>query len=199
MGFSRQEYWSGLPFPSPGNLSDSGIEPESLMSPALTGRFFATSATMLLLLLSCISRVRLRATPWMAAHQAPLSLGSSRQEYWSGLPFPSPMNACMLSCFSRVQLCATPWTAAHQAPLSLGFSRQEHWSGMPFPSPVPPWGKTIMGTNGMYKGAGITVYCGIVCERFEGKPQNIHQQRNVERNYGLTLLLNNTQLFKIMR
>ena len=45
MGFSRQEYWSGLPFPSPGNLSDPGIEPMSLTSPALAGRFFTTSAT----------------------------------------------------------------------------------------------------------------------------------------------------------
>ena len=45
----------------------------------------------LLLLLSRFSRVRLCATPEMAAHQAPLSLGFSRQEHWSGLPFPSPM------------------------------------------------------------------------------------------------------------
>ena len=45
MGFSRQEYWSGLPFPPPGDLPDSGIEPESLMSPALAGRFFTTDAT----------------------------------------------------------------------------------------------------------------------------------------------------------
>ena len=35
MGFSRQEHWSGLPFPPPGNLPDPGIEPASLMSPAL--------------------------------------------------------------------------------------------------------------------------------------------------------------------
>ena len=40
MGFSRQEYWSGLPFPSPGVLSDSGIEPTS---PALVGEFFTTA------------------------------------------------------------------------------------------------------------------------------------------------------------
>ena len=46
--------------------------------------------SMLLLLLSCFSCVQLRATPEMAAHQAPLSLGFSRQEHWSGLPFPSP-------------------------------------------------------------------------------------------------------------
>ena len=53
-------------------------------------------------------------------------LGLSRQEYWSRLPFPSPMHACMLSHFSHVQFCATQWPAAHQAPLSTGFSRQEH-------------------------------------------------------------------------
>ena len=44
MEFSRQEYWNGLPFPSPGDLPDAGIEPASLVSPALAGRFFATNA-----------------------------------------------------------------------------------------------------------------------------------------------------------
>ena len=47
---------------------------------------------MLLLLLSRFSRVWLCATPKTAAHQAPLSLGFSRQEHWSGLPFPSPVH-----------------------------------------------------------------------------------------------------------
>ena len=45
MGFSRQEYWSELPFPPPGDLPDPGIEPESLMSPAMAGWFFTISAT----------------------------------------------------------------------------------------------------------------------------------------------------------
>ena len=45
MGFSRQEYWSGLPCPPPGDLPDPEIEPTSLMSPALAGRFFTTNAT----------------------------------------------------------------------------------------------------------------------------------------------------------
>ena len=45
-----------------------------------------------LLLLRRFSRVRLRATPETAAHQAPPSLGFSRQGHWSGLPFPSPMH-----------------------------------------------------------------------------------------------------------
>ena len=47
---------------------------------------------LLLLLLSRFSHVQLCVTPQTAAHQAPLSLGFSRQEHWSGLPFPSPMH-----------------------------------------------------------------------------------------------------------
>ena len=42
MGFSRQEYWSGLPCPPPGDPPDPEIEAESLMSPVLTGGFFTT-------------------------------------------------------------------------------------------------------------------------------------------------------------
>ena len=42
MGFQRQEYWSRFPFPPPGDLPGPGIEPESLVSPALAGRFFTT-------------------------------------------------------------------------------------------------------------------------------------------------------------
>ena len=40
MGFSKQEYWTGLPFPSPGHLLDPGIKPVSFVSSALVGRFF---------------------------------------------------------------------------------------------------------------------------------------------------------------
>ena len=42
MGFSRQEYWSGLPVPPPGDLPDSGIEPASPAAPTLVDRFFTT-------------------------------------------------------------------------------------------------------------------------------------------------------------
>ena len=44
LGFSRQQYWSGLSFPPPGDLPDQGIKPASLVSPALAGRFFTSSA-----------------------------------------------------------------------------------------------------------------------------------------------------------
>ena len=60
---------------------------------------------IMLLLLSRFSRVQLCATPYMAAHQAPPSLGFSRQEHWSGLPFPSPMHE---SESEVAQLCPTP-------------------------------------------------------------------------------------------
>ena len=93
MGFSRQEYWSGLPFLSPGDLPDPGIEPASLMSLALAGRFFTTSATWeapfhclkVKVKVNSLSRVRLFATSWTISRQAPLSRGFSRQEYWSRL------------------------------------------------------------------------------------------------------------------
>ena len=93
----------------------------------------------LLLLLSHFSHVRLCATPQTAAHQAPQSLGFSRQEHWSGLPFPSPVHerekrrgrkgkekGKSLSC---VQLFATPWTAAYQARVlewgAIAFSKKQ--------------------------------------------------------------------------
>ena len=53
-----------------------------------------------------LSRVRLLATPWTAAYQAPLSMGFSRQEYWSGVPLPSPL---MSPC-----LCSKRWTQLHR-------------------------------------------------------------------------------------
>ena len=89
-------------------------------------------------MLSHFSRVWLCVTPETADHQAPPSLGFSRQEHWSGLPF-SFCNAwkwkVKVKSLIRVRFLETPWTAAHQAPLSMGFSRQEYWSGVPLPSP----------------------------------------------------------------
>ena len=93
MGISRQEYWSGLPFPPPGYLPDPGIEPVSL---ALAGGFFTAEPQGKPLkywhpcVLSHFSCVSLFVTPWAEACQAPPSMGFSWQEYWSGLPFRSP-------------------------------------------------------------------------------------------------------------
>ena len=58
MGFSRQEYWSGLPLPSPGDLPNPAIKPVSLTSPTLGGRSFATTATW-------EAQVRIRLTKYL--------------------------------------------------------------------------------------------------------------------------------------
>ena len=52
---------------------------------------YFSSLDAIYMLLSCFSHVWQFATPWTVAYQAPLSMGFSRQEYWSGLPFPSPL------------------------------------------------------------------------------------------------------------
>ena len=80
--------------PSPGDLPDPGIEPRSpaLRADALpsepSGKLFKDVFIYLFLVL--LSRVRLFATPWTVTYQASLSMGFSRQEYWSGVPLPSP-------------------------------------------------------------------------------------------------------------
>ena len=102
-------------------------------------------------------------TPWTVAYQAPLSMGFSRQEYWSGLPFPSPDKDFgiskskgsfltapsptesvpnLLACLDQsaclvAQSCLTLWDPVDHsppAPLSIEFSSQEYWSGLSFPS-----------------------------------------------------------------
>ena len=67
MEFPRQEYWSGLPFPSPGDLPNPGMELESLASPALAGRIFTTSAMLAIAILISVAcnRKRLSLTLWV--------------------------------------------------------------------------------------------------------------------------------------
>ena len=74
----------------------SGFKTDLLQRFLLENHFWC-----LLLLLSRFSRVRLCATQWTAAHQAPPSLGFSRQEHWTGLPFPSPMHESEKGKWSR--------------------------------------------------------------------------------------------------
>ena len=99
----------------------------------------------MLLLLSHFSHVRLCVIPQMSAHQAPPSLGFSRQDTRVGCHF---LLQCMkvklkVKSLSCVRLFATPCTAAHQAPPSMGFSRQEDWRGLP----SLPWTHTCSQTT----------------------------------------------------
>ena len=126
MRFSREGYWSGLPFPSPGDLPDPGIEPGSsaLQADSLPTELpAAAAAAAAKLLQSCPTLCN------------PID-GSP-----PGFPVPEILQARVLEwvtisfSLSHVQLFATPWTVAHQSPLSMEFSRQEYWSGLPFPHP----------------------------------------------------------------
>ena len=107
----------------------------TFLSPSNLASFLFLKVHMLLLL-SCFSHVRLCATPEMAAHQAPPSLGFSRQEHeWVAIAFSNAWKwKVKVKSLSRIRLLVTPWTAAYQAPPSMGFSRQVYWSGLPSPS-----------------------------------------------------------------
>ena len=128
-----------------------------------------------MLLFSCSVVSDSFVTPWTEAHQVPLSMGFSRQEYWSGLAFPSPedlpnsgieskspalqedslplnhqrRSSKLPFCCLVAQSCptfATPWTIARRAPLSMGFFRQEYWSGFPVPSLYGPASPLLLST-----------------------------------------------------
>ena len=99
MGFSRKEYWSGLSFPSPGDLPDRGIEPgcPAFQADALTSEPPGKPIYMYIYICVQFSSVQFSlsvmsdsATPLTVAYHASPSVGFSRQEYWSGLSFPSP-------------------------------------------------------------------------------------------------------------
>ena len=136
--FPRQECWSGLSFPSPGDLPDLGIELES------PGGLDIKSCPTL-------------GTPWTAACQLPLSMGFSRQEYWSGLLFPSPddlpntgiergslaLQADSLLIWGKPyiflavpQACGilVPWLGIGPRPSALEAQSANHWTNREVPS-----------------------------------------------------------------
>ena len=111
---------------------------DNLLKPYILGKLELPECLtqLLLLLLSHFSRVQLCVTPEMAAHQAPPSLGFSKN---TGVGCPFLLQCMKVKSESEVaQSCLTlsdPWTAAYQALPSMGFSRQEYWSGVPMPFP----------------------------------------------------------------
>ena len=91
--FKREETFLPSPSDTPGkytNVVDSGGSGQTLAEkiPIIFYRFYHRHSYVCVL--SCFSYVRLCATPWTVARQAPLYMEFSRQEYWSGLPFPPP-------------------------------------------------------------------------------------------------------------
>ena len=174
MGFSRQEYWSGLPFPSPVDYILSKLSTMThLPWVALYGMahiFIELDrlwSMWLDWLVFCDSGFSLSA-PWFPLSEPSLLLrllwpwtwGISswpplltlnvvkRRQTWSG-----PLSCSLLQCHTAATCCSaaqppltaqslsrvssvTAWTVAYQAPLPMGFPRQEYWSGVPLPSPT---------------------------------------------------------------
>ena len=133
MGFFRQEYWNGLPFPSLGDLPDPGIEPGSpvFQADALTseppGKAQECSNYRTIELISHASKFGKLSSAHKTG-KGQFSFQSQRKAM--------PKNVQVkVKLLSRLQLFATPWTVDYQARPSMGFSRQEYWSGLPFPSP----------------------------------------------------------------
>ena len=149
MEFSRQGYWSGLPFPSPGDLPNSGIEPTSPAIPALAGGIFT------IVLSEKLFKIWAKHIPWihlfnsinvavrwvvvLSSHlkdeesEAQSSkvfffsqvtkLGSSWVGIWTKLQALRHSVSQSVQSLSCVQFFATPWSAAHQASLSITNSR----------------------------------------------------------------------------
>ena len=97
---------------------------------------FHLLSLILLRLLSRFSRVQLYATPETAAHQAPPSLGFSRQEHWSGLPFPPPMRESEKWKWSlSVVDCSLPGSSVH----GIFQARVLEWGAIAFSNFNPTW------------------------------------------------------------
>ena len=128
MGLSKQEYRSGLPFPSPKDVPDPGIEP---LSPALAGRFFTTESS------GKPQGLRGLKSDKEMAEQEGISAQRDQpiQDIWSERYMASSWSdgAHWVNVREVTQLCLTlcnTWTIQ-----SMEFSRPEYWSGYPFPSP----------------------------------------------------------------
>ena len=139
MGFSRREYWSGLPVPSLGDLPNSGIkswssalqadsfpsEPPRKHHSLLKCLFISYQTNSNLLEdrrgNSCIILSLVQCLKLKLLHKECLSELTLLGE------------GVVIQSLSCVWLHATLWAAAHQAPLSMGFSRREYWSGLPCP------------------------------------------------------------------
>ena len=130
MGFCRQGYWSGLPFPPPGDLPNPGIEP---WSPALQSGSLLSEP--LALFFSFIPQLSVREETLSTCQ--PLAGFHSFSNYLLStdhLPGFGLMHGVNVLCLV-VPDSATPRTVALQTPLSMGFSRQDYWSGL---SCLPP-------------------------------------------------------------
>ena len=143
MEFSRQEYWTGLPFPPKGNLPDPGIKPKSLGSPVLPGRFLTTGLqgkSLNLLLTVYVSRRSRSQNETEISHPQPRSLG---HHLWGSISLcqelPHQADHCLISqgrglesaCFC-IHCTSKNWTHSHPC-LCPGFGLASLWNLQPGP------------------------------------------------------------------
>ena len=143
MGFSKQEFWSGVPLPSPTYLIrcqyPKYIKSSNNSTTTMTYvQLTVTKETRML----CYAK-SLQSCPTLCDPIDGSPPGSpvpgilqARTLEWVAIFFSNAWKwKVKVKLLSRVRLLATPWTAAYQALPSMGFSRQEYWSGVPLPSP----------------------------------------------------------------
>ena len=163
MDFSRQEYWNGLPCLPPEHLPQPGMEPVSLPSPALAGRFFTTSVILIIhlylqifnseacffqaeklffktcppnaILLIITTHLHMLKNFKILAVSKVIIWHIRKNNYLTLLMREDIETGCMISCLLCPTLCDPMDYISCQAPLSVEFSQQEHWSGLPF---LPP-------------------------------------------------------------
>ena len=128
-GFSREEYWSGLPFPSPGDLPNPGIEPRS---PALAGRFltiWATKGARSVQFSSVAQSCPTLSGPWITARQASLSITNS-QSLLKLMPIKSVMpSSHLILCHPLLLLPPTPPSIrVFSSESTLHIRRPKYWS-----------------------------------------------------------------------
>ena len=131
MRFSRQEYWSGLPWPPPGDLPDPEIRSTSLASPALAGSFFTTNANLEAhkdIYIYPAAAKSLQSCPTLCDPTDGSPPGSlipgilqARTLEWVAISFSNAWKwKVKVKSLSCVWPSATPWIAAYQAPPSMG-------------------------------------------------------------------------------
>ena len=146
-GFSRQEYWSGLPFPSQGIFPTQGsnmglLHYRQILYQMSHQERSAAAAAAAKSLQSCPTLCNpIDGSPPGSA--IPGILQATTLE-WVAISFSNAWKwKVKVKSLSHVRLFTTPWTAAYQGPPSMGFSRQEYWSGVPLPSPIAKQSKFI--------------------------------------------------------
>ena len=135
MGFSRQEYWSGLPFPSP--VDHVLSELCTMTHPSWVALHGMAHSSIELDRLWSMWSVWLVFCDCGFHSVCPLMDKDKRimEAYWWERLIEGETWKVKVKSLSPVWLFATPWTVAYQSPQSMEFSQQEYWSGSPFPSP----------------------------------------------------------------